>query len=550
MQGSITAVDPASGCRPGAARTRPATCLLIAAGALLGFGQFGPLHAQNTPANPAEQCDAKVQALNGAVLALEGDLKATNEEFRTCRSDLAVVDQRRQLLDEKLERCEQTDTALRATAEQAREATRACEVARVEQERVWAEEKRKLLGELAYLKGLWASSGANPGREDPIAALRGQLDEQRGKLDASLRALANAADRIQAIAAQQPAIPPELGSADAQLDRERKDLEGLAANLFQRNREADIELRQLRQELERLRSAAGPAGTQCPSEGADAANQAVLSQCRSDLLRESARVAALSAERDQQIAERTLPRPAPVPDQTKGGTVPEAVAPAVPAAPTPTAPPAEPPAPAVDCTVKGRDLGLRGVPAGTYRLADVGLGDLAGRALAAPVTIAQPLCLMTRGVTVAEFSAFVSANPPAEQKRLGLAALQENLRASGDPGASAVGISWNVADAYAAWLSKTTGRRFALPERNDWLAAVAVWWRVRRDDAQAWTGARDLLAGRYDWLATACDRTGGKSGRALIGNVEGAPPAGGIRDLCRDSDLPPTRAGLRLKLLP
>lgn len=99
----------------------------------------------------------------------------------------------------------------------------------------------------------------------------------------------------------------------------------------------------------------------------------------------------------------------------------------------------------------------------------------------------------TRPVTVAEYKACVAAGgcPPPEWLQPGgkhnietgtsryYANLGEHLT---DPGQPVVGVSWHDANAFAAWLTETTGHAYRLPSEAEWeLAARAgtttiYWW--------------------------------------------------------------------------
>jgi hypothetical protein len=525
-------------------------------------GRPDTLYAQQAPLPPDSQCQAMNNALNDAVLRLENDLSLVNNDFRACRVNLGRTEQSLLPLTERLERCDQADAAAQGLLNKARDSVRSCEAAQSLQEKAWNEERRKLTAELSDLKARVTVQTAAPNRDQLVESLSNQVDDLRAQLDDAQRALTDATERLEQVI-ETPPQPVQAEPIDARLAKaavERKELEDLVATLFKQNRELDSELK--RNRLEASQKSPGGGITQCPPQtSTDAALQGSLSQCRADLTKEAGRVTALSAEREQLIIERDALRASrpeanrvtPVEKPLEPTTLPASATSISTPTPSPPLPPSiasSSPAASVDCIIKGHNYSLYGVPAGTYRLSDIGLGDIPSAGVSGSIKISQPLCLMARGVTVAEFDAFVVAQPTGEQKRLNLSSLQKELRSSLDPSAPALGLPLDVAEAYAAWLSKSTGRRFTLPERHEWLAALAVWSGARKTDALARAGAHDLLSGRFDWSATACGQSGGKSKRVLIGNVEGGPPAGGVQSLCRDVELPPNRTMLRLKLAP
>jgi hypothetical protein len=91
-------------------------------------------------------------------------------------------------------------------------------------------------------------------------------------------------------------------------------------------------------------------------------------------------------------------------------------------------------------------------------------------------------------VTNSEYEVFLRAKdydklPVPDRRRLG----RPPEEVSDDPRFSAplcpvVGVSWEDADAYCKWLSKTTGGRWRLPSENEWLYAA----RLDRDCRYPW----------------------------------------------------------------
>lgn len=94
------------------------------------------------------------------------------------------------------------------------------------------------------------------------------------------------------------------------------------------------------------------------------------------------------------------------------------------------------------------------------------------------VTLRHGFAMGRTEVTVAEWAACASAQ--------GCTAIKEGP-ASGDPQkAPAVNVNWSDALAYAAWLSKTTGRHYRLPSEAEWEYAI----RAGTTDARYWGGDR------------------------------------------------------------
>ncbi|MBF0561622.1 MAG: SUMF1/EgtB/PvdO family nonheme iron enzyme [Alphaproteobacteria bacterium] len=168
-----------------------------------------------------------------------------------------------------------------------------------------------------------------------------------------------------------------------------------------------------------------------------------------------------------------------------------------------------------------------------------------------PVAPARPFCLMTSAVTGTEFRRFLASLPASEQDRI-----KRALKSSGgseslaNPAAPMSGVPWDVARGYATWLSRETGRAFDLPTQAEWLAALGAWWRDRLTDDAVFAAARDLMAGRFEWTATACGK-GGDQKFVMMGLAQGAPPSGGIHDLCRHATAVVAKGGaLRLRFQP
>ena len=89
----------------------------------------------------------------------------------------------------------------------------------------------------------------------------------------------------------------------------------------------------------------------------------------------------------------------------------------------------------------------------------------AGQQVEAPlasVRFTRPLSIMKHQVSAADYQRCVDA--------AGCRALSPGVEARADR--PAVQISWHDADAYAAWLSRTTGERYRLPTDEEWAYAA------------------------------------------------------------------------------
>ena len=129
-----------------------------------------------------------------------------------------------------------------------------------------------------------------------------------------------------------------------------------------------------------------------------------------------------------------------------------------------------------------------------YRLA--GEFTRAGAAVNAPVIsarMAKPLAIMRRQVTAAEYGECVregACQPSAQDHAY-------------DAGRPVVKVSWRDASAYAAWLSRKTGRSYRLPTDEEWVFAAgerftddAVADSDSRDPAKRWLARYEMEAAR------------------------------------------------------
>ena len=140
------------------------------------------------------------------------------------------------------------------------------------------------------------------------------------------------------------------------------------------------------------------------------------------------------------------------------------------------------------------DLAVLRPDAFRYRVA--GEFTRAGAAVNAPVVsvrMAKPLAIMRRQVTAAEYAECVregACQPSA----------QENAYDEERP---VVRVSWRDASAYAAWLSRKTGRSYRLPTDEEWVFAAgerftddAVADSDSRDPSKRWLAQYEMEAAR------------------------------------------------------
>jgi formylglycine-generating enzyme required for sulfatase activity len=140
------------------------------------------------------------------------------------------------------------------------------------------------------------------------------------------------------------------------------------------------------------------------------------------------------------------------------------------------------------------DLAMLRPAAFSYRMA--GEFTRAGVAVNAPVVsarLAKPLAIMRRQVTAAEYAECVreGACQPSAQDHVS------------DAERPVVKVSWRDASAYAAWLSRKTGRTYRLPTDEEWVFAAAdrftddtVADSDSRDPAKRWLARYEMEAAR------------------------------------------------------
>jgi formylglycine-generating enzyme required for sulfatase activity len=157
----------------------------------------------------------------------------------------------------------------------------------------------------------------------------------------------------------------------------------------------------------------------------------------------------------------------------------------------------------------------------SYRMA----GDFsrAGRPIEGPHSTARlpaKLRIMKRQVTVAEYRDCIDAG-----------ACPRITFADTRPDRPMVGVSWHDAEAYAAWMSRTTGLNYRLPTDQEWIFAAAESVRDElaplvdpSDPAQAWIARYEAESARAASVALAPQPIGtfGENSNGLLdvgGNV-------------------------------
>jgi formylglycine-generating enzyme required for sulfatase activity len=112
----------------------------------------------------------------------------------------------------------------------------------------------------------------------------------------------------------------------------------------------------------------------------------------------------------------------------------------------------------------------------------------AGRPVAAPlmrVDAPAPLAIMRHQVAAADYGRCVDAG-----------ACKRPADAGAAPDRPVVGVSWRDAEAYAAWLTRTTGERWRLPTDTEWALAAGSRFNDDGDVVDADDPSRRALA-RY-----------------------------------------------------
>ena len=120
-----------------------------------------------------------------------------------------------------------------------------------------------------------------------------------------------------------------------------------------------------------------------------------------------------------------------------------------------------------------------------------------------PVTIKKPFALSKTEVTRAQFQRFLDETKPAPQPDCGISGMtKDGAKHTENPGFSfshppfpqtdadpAICVSWDEAHAFAAWMSKKTGKTYRLPSEEEWEYAA----RANTTTARYW-GANDVDA--------------------------------------------------------
>lgn len=143
------------------------------------------------------------------------------------------------------------------------------------------------------------------------------------------------------------------------------------------------------------------------------------------------------------------------------------------------------------------------------------------------VKLAQRFAIGRHEVTAAEWQACVSA---------GACAAAKAGPAAGDPARfPVVNVNWAEAQAYAAWLSERTGRRYRLPTEAEWEYAIragttsARYWGGDRTQQCRYGNGADQSALKQDPKLSATECDDGFAALAPIGSFE--PNAFGLFDM-------------------
>lgn len=155
-----------------------------------------------------------------------------------------------------------------------------------------------------------------------------------------------------------------------------------------------------------------------------------------------------------------------------------------------------------------RDLGSVEIPSGVF-LMGATAGDKFATDTERParrVTIGRAFALGRFPVTVGEFHAFRPDHPD-----------------NGTPDLPVVGVSWDEARAYCAWLAARTGIACRLPSEAEWEYAC------RAGSARPFAGGDDLATADANFLYDECGRRIGPGARTAAGRHP--PNAFGLQDL-------------------
>ncbi|WP_422374216.1 SUMF1/EgtB/PvdO family nonheme iron enzyme [Roseibium sp.] len=163
------------------------------------------------------------------------------------------------------------------------------------------------------------------------------------------------------------------------------------------------------------------------------------------------------------------------------------------------------------CPGPDADTGTRLVPAETYKIrANSIVGRIAKHAvdyalesMPTPLTatVSNPYCISMRQVTVAEFNTFVDETGwSTEDRDLVMSSFKTSLPSDGDEVSY---VSYDDAEAYAAWYREKTGKNYQLPTVKQTLAAAAFAMKSEPriheivngigDEAREWT--REICRG-------------------------------------------------------
>jgi len=194
------------------------------------------------------------------------------------------------------------------------------------------------------------------------------------------------------------------------------------------------------------------------------------------------------------------------------------------------------------------------VPAGSFMMGGTGKSKWEGQGNEGPihkVTITKPFYIGRYEVTVAQFAAFVSATKyqtdcekagsKGEGVKDGRWGVQtgvnwQNPGIEQTPDHPVVLVSWNDAQAFAAWMSKQTGRDVRLPTEAQWEFAARGPKSLEHPFGEKWDGLRanhaDATLKNGGWGHGGCSNDNdGYAYTAPVGRFDNASWCGAL-DMC------------------
>ena len=180
------------------------------------------------------------------------------------------------------------------------------------------------------------------------------------------------------------------------------------------------------------------------------------------------------------------------------------------------------------------------IPAGSYRMGSPSRehGRTGDEGPVHEVKIGAPFALGVHEVTVAEFARFVDETGHSAGSRCftykggkwkeGRRRGWRNTGFGQSDRHPAACVSWDDAQAYAAWLSRKTGERYRLPSESEWEYAARAgtstsryWGDSKSGPCRHANGADASLKGRYpDWPWTVVSCQDGQAYTAPVGGYE------------------------------